>query len=573
MQTDFDVIICGAGLAGLALARQLSLKKPELRVAMIESRGSDIPDAAWKVGESSVEFGAHYLRDHLQLGDYLEAAHLTKRGLRFFLGNAQGEIHQRPEFGSAAPSPFQTYQLDRGILERDLREMVKKSGVVLLEGCNVTELDLAPGEQPHQVHFTTAGREQKTLACRWLVDASGRRRLIQTKLGLSLPSKGRAFSSAWFRVKGRVDVDDLVDDCNEAWHARVPGRKRYLSTNHFVGHGYWVWFIPLSGDATSIGIVCRDDIHGFSSYGSYEKAMDWLKTHEPKLARFLEGRELLDFRRMGQYSYTSKRVFSPDRWTCVGEAAVFSDPFYSPGLDFIGMTNTMTVDMIDRDSKGTLQPMQVDVYSKYVILLNDQITRFNQHGYNYFTDEMVTAARVMWDVSAAWGYMCPQFFNYVLIDAEKQAALRKVSPTSYMLLATKMYNLLDQWLEARTQGKGRYTYGFFNYLSFPWLLEFRQGNLQEHDSLDALCRQHASNMGFFEKLIMAMFYLAVDDLYPEHLPRLAQANALDVAKISLDPASWDVPDMIVDKGQDFDFRYIYQQIKSSLQLKEHIGNP
>ena len=567
VEQDYDVVICGAGLGGLALARQLSLNKPGLRVALIEARGADIPKAAWKVGESTVEFGAHYLRDHLQLGSYLESAHLSKRGLRFFFGDARGKVQDRPEFGSAAPSPFITYQLDRGVLEHDLRQFARDAGTTLLEDCKVTQIEVGPDETPHLVRYKAGDGQIREITCRWLVDASGRRRLIQNKFDLSVPSKGHACSSAWFRVEGLLDVDNLVDPSERDWHERVPGQKRYLSTNHFVGEGYWVWIIPLSGNATSVGIVCRDAVHPFNTYNTFDKALAWLGDHEPRLAEFVAGRKPLDFRVMSQYSYTSKRIFSTDRWACIGEAAVFSDPFYSPGLDFIGMTNTITVDMIDRDMRGELKPTQVEIYSRYVILLNDQITRFNQHGYDYFTDEVVTAARVLWDVSAAWGYMCPQFFNYVLIDSEKQAALRKVTNTSYMLLATKLYALLDEWLAARKAGGGRFTYEFFNYLNQQWLLEFRKGNLQEHESIDALCAQHAINMEFFEKLIMAVFYLAVDDLYPERLAQLEPIRAFDISRLTLDPKRWSEVQTNVEKGEDFDFRYIYREMKSKLKLR------
>jgi flavin-dependent dehydrogenase len=404
MNPSYDVVICGAGLAGLCMARQLYLSKPSLKVALIDAHDSNIPKAAWKVGESSVEFGAHYLREHLQLADYLARSHLPKRGLRFFLGDAQGQIKDRHEFGSAAPSPFLTYQLDRGILEQDLRNLAKDHGVSFLENCTVTAIEIQAGKAPNTVFYKAKETAAGALECKWVIDASGRRRLLQTKFGLSLPSKAGSCSSAWFRMPGNIKVDDLVQQDEQEWHARVPENKRYLSTNHFVGKGYWVWFIPLSGDATSIGIVTRDEIHPFNTYNTFPKALAWLRHNEPRLAEFIEGKEPIDFKVMRQYSYTSKKIFSADGWACVGEAAVFSDPFYSPGLDFIGMTNTFAAHMIDQDLRNLLEPSQVDVYSRYVVLLNEQITRFIQHAYDYFTDELVTATRVMWDVSAAWGY-------------------------------------------------------------------------------------------------------------------------------------------------------------------------
>lgn len=79
---DFDVVVCGAGLAGLTLARQLRLDQPQLSVALLDPNLARLPQAAWKVGET-VEFGAHYLADHLGLEEYLHRAHLVMLGLRF----------------------------------------------------------------------------------------------------------------------------------------------------------------------------------------------------------------------------------------------------------------------------------------------------------------------------------------------------------------------------------------------------------------------------------------------------------------------------------------------------------
>ena len=54
--------------------------------------------------------------------------------------------------------------------------------------------------------------------------------------------------------------------------------------------------------------------------------MRWLNRHEPVFAAYIEGREPLDFLSMRNYSYSSRQVFSSERWACVGEAGVFSMP-------------------------------------------------------------------------------------------------------------------------------------------------------------------------------------------------------------------------------------------------------
>ena len=62
-----DVAILGGGLAGLSLAIQLRQRDPALAVTVLERREGAAPDAAFKVGESTVEIGAHYLADVLGL--------------------------------------------------------------------------------------------------------------------------------------------------------------------------------------------------------------------------------------------------------------------------------------------------------------------------------------------------------------------------------------------------------------------------------------------------------------------------------------------------------------------------
>ena len=72
MKNHFDVVICGGGMAGLSMARQLKLELPGITSAVLDRESRPLPEAAWKVGEATTEFGAHYLTEYLQLSDYLE---------------------------------------------------------------------------------------------------------------------------------------------------------------------------------------------------------------------------------------------------------------------------------------------------------------------------------------------------------------------------------------------------------------------------------------------------------------------------------------------------------------------
>ena len=450
-----DVIICGGGLAGLTLALQLKRLKPELRIVVLEKKTGPLPEATHTVGESTVEIGAHYLAEVIGLKEHLQEAHLPKLGLRYFYENGSQPLEKRPELGASMFSPVPTYQLDRGILENHLRKRVVEVGVTILEGVSVTELELSNSNEPHTIQYQIEG-ELKTLSASWVVDAMGRRRFIQRKLGLNEDS-GHAASSVWFRVKGKVSVNDLVPASEVAWHSRNL-EDRFLSTNHLMGTGYWVWLIPLSSGNTSIGIVTQNDIHDFTNYSrTYETAHDWLKENEPFLAECLENKEVLDFKKLKNYSYGSKQLFSENRWACVGEAGVFSDPFYSPGSDMIALTNTMTTNLILADGVGKMNKEDVDLSNDLLLddIFPDQL-KYYRNMYNVFGNTSVSSVKFMWDTIYYWRVYAHQFMKGTFTNLE-ELRLFRTQLSSLSLLNDEAQRIFSEWA-SKTDQDAPYSY-------------------------------------------------------------------------------------------------------------------
>ncbi|MEA2258957.1 MAG: hypothetical protein QOJ51_1782, partial [Acidobacteriaceae bacterium] len=119
----FDVILLGGGLAGQTLARQMQRQRPSARILITELRPRPAKEAAHKVGESTVEIGAHYFSKVLGLESHLRQSQLRKAGLRYFFSHENNEdVASRVEMGASYFPPVPSYQLDRGRLENMLAQ-------------------------------------------------------------------------------------------------------------------------------------------------------------------------------------------------------------------------------------------------------------------------------------------------------------------------------------------------------------------------------------------------------------------------------------------------------------------
>ncbi|HTS73469.1 MAG TPA: NAD(P)/FAD-dependent oxidoreductase [Gaiellaceae bacterium] len=441
----YDVAVLGGGLAGLSIALQIKRQRPDTRVLVTDKRAEPAPDAAFKVGESSVEIGAHYYREVVGMRDHLEQAQLRKLGLRFMLpAGDNSDITKRVEFCTPAHLAAFTHQIDRGRFENELFRRCLKNGAEAFRGWRVQDVEI--GSDAHTVKLSQED-EETSVTARWIVDATGRANFLRRKLDL-VAETGHHINAAWIRLAGGLDFEEWGAD-DEEWLDRMPERGlRHFSTTHLIDEGYWLWMIQLATGPVSIGVCADPRFHPWEEIESFEAFMEWCRAHEPLIYNEIDGRreDVLDFLRVKDFSYASTRVYSPERWALVGEAGGFIDAFYSPGSDFIAFSNTFATELICHDLDGGEAELdeRVEFYNDFYFKLFNPTIHLYRDNYHFFSNPQVMVAKVVWDSLVYFTVLGSPFVHGKLAKKED---IEKFSEIADMVVPVvpRMQELFRDW--------------------------------------------------------------------------------------------------------------------------------
>ncbi|CCI02902.1 NAD(P)/FAD-dependent oxidoreductase [Microcystis aeruginosa] len=335
----YDVVIMGAGFAGLCQARHLMLKIPNIKVALVDPRPEQRTDKDLKIGESTIEIAALFLAKELGLHDYLIENHAPKQGLNFHWPKNPAKTETIDDYyhaGSNRQVPIPSFQINRSKFEQDLLKMDKAMGINFYNG-QVVDVDLTPGDAIKTVKIKV-GDERMELQAKHVIDAAGRKFIIGRKTDNLLFGQenlmGLNTGSAWVRVK---NVDRTI--FHSGYDPLNASTSHYYSTNHYFGEGHWLWMIPIDTQTMelSIGMIHHHDVIDSTQVNSWEKFHNFLQNNHQILANIIDSGEAVDFHYYPQISDKRNPLFSPDNWYVLGDTDYIFDAFYSYGTTTIAL--------------------------------------------------------------------------------------------------------------------------------------------------------------------------------------------------------------------------------------------
>lgn len=353
----YDVLVIGGAFSGASTALLLRRKFPDARILVVER--TEVFDR--KVGEATVEVSALFMTRVLGLFDYLARHQLQKHGLRYwFTDGPDRSLAEMTEVGPREIPRLPSYLIDRADLDEHLLATARAEGVEVVRPAKVADVEL--GWPESRIEIDSGAGEHRSVAARWVIDASGRHAVLARRMGILRRTEEHPIAALWGRWRGVADLDgpEIVGGDLRAPRLTPVSPSRRLATNHFCGRGWWCWFIALPGGETSIGVVydkSRVELPGADARERYDRFL----ADRPGIRELLARAELADgdFHAYSHLPYCAER-YAGRGWALVGDAGSFLDPFYSPGLDHAAISTYATVRLLEDDLAGRSDEATLD---------------------------------------------------------------------------------------------------------------------------------------------------------------------------------------------------------------------
>jgi flavin-dependent dehydrogenase len=343
-----DVLVMGGGATGQLAAAYMQMRFPNLKVAVIEGPHKNRPI----VGESFVEVTVDFLLE-LGLGAYLIDKHYPKYGLTYYFKPEIDHPDDRTYVVDEAPTvpPLLSFQVNRFTFDREVRARNLENGIEMIDG-TVAGVKIGNGDESHTVTVQGPAQQEYTRRARWLIDATGRNRVLAKLLQLH-ETVNEQKSVFWFRlINFKPEILDHIRAVKKQNRAFVP----YFATHHFFGKGNWIWCIPMRSPDNlpliSIGITYRKDIYPHGEVRTMEQFLECVGREHEVIVELTRSGTVVDTNFYSSYMWECRQRYSPDGWYIIGDAGDTVDPLYSVGMALSSVQIRQIAAIIERELKG-----------------------------------------------------------------------------------------------------------------------------------------------------------------------------------------------------------------------------
>lgn len=264
------------------------------------------------IGESLLPAGNRALARLGVLDSMTTQGFTVKEGAEFTVPDRSAEVIN--EFAEGIePGLDSAFQVERSRFDLLLLDRAREVGASVHESARVTRLEqVAEG---WTVTFEQKGVPQ-TIQARFLIDASGRSRLLGKHLGLPMQNLPYPKKVAVF--------------AHYSGFPRRSGSRRGNIEITRIANG-WIWVIPLADERTSVGWVTELE-NWKAGNGTPEERLEEILQSTPWISSRMAGASRCSPVRMEQdYTYSFKK-FAGRNYFLAGDAACFIDPIFSSGV-------------------------------------------------------------------------------------------------------------------------------------------------------------------------------------------------------------------------------------------------